>query len=1154
MKRICLNKVALSKIFFRISLVVLIAFRTSNLCAQVFNGNIVLMTQAEADAFNYTSVTGFLGVQGGGDITNLNGLSELVSVGEGLVIFHTDFLVNVDGLSNLQSIGGNIIISSNRVLQNLNGLSTLTSADGYFEIHDNPFLTTINLANLSSISNYLDIHENNALTTISIKTQPGSLTIGGYITIFSNPILTNINLPGLTSVGEQIDIANSLLLNTINAPNLSSAGGLSIFGNPVLANINMTGLTTVGTSLSLSGTLLADLNGFSNLTSAEEIILSGTVLVNLNGLSNLVSVGIVIIEHNAVLNNISGLSGLAAIDGFLHISFNPVLTNLDGLSNLTSIGAAGNTAIPSLFIVANQSLTNLTGLSGLTSVNGNLRISSNQALFEFCGLYTLLNGNGLVGTYTVTGNAINPTIQQIIDAGLCTEPCIVICPQGITVNATSSDGAVISFDLISTGDCGTVGSLPQSGSLFPNGSTIVNVYINPSYLVYGLAGVNELVTFNTNEPSVILSSLFIGGLHTGYNITSIDFRPSNGQLYGLATGEGGVLGRIYLINKTSGAATPLGSPFALTIGGKHSIDFDPVSDRIRLTSGAGLNLQIDPTSGSVVSVDALLNPLPPFISSIAYSNVEPTASAATLYGLDFVSDALYIHGGLNSVPSPNTGSLVSVGPLSVDIFNSSSLGFDISLLGEAFASVPQLGNVGLYRINLSTGAATPAGIIGYNLVTDIALLPLTARERSCSFTVMVNPNCVTSTFYKDIDGDGYGDAANSTQACSVPQGYVSNSTDCNDNDNTVFPGAREICDAKDNDCDGQTDEGCANEPCIDCPVACTYSQGFYGNKNGKACYITNGNSTLISPTQLMLNAFGNTTSIVFGNSGNKQFFTLYKTDITNGNIFKMLPGSGNSQALLVDNILPYNGAYYDDQSTWYLVPIISNGNQKGKINNQLLSQTITLWFNLRTSNSLGVIDLTNDTLVTAAQTFCGSGIPVGVPSKYGLPHNVVAYLNSGSGYSNNVNGLFQLANDVLGGINTTVSAGDVQEAVNAIIKAFNECRILIGTLPYASQNLKMIVSSKVNKEIATMIESGEWQVNAYPNPSKSNFTLNIRNYKYPDKITMQVIDMYGRIIETRNVIANSLIRFGDRYNPGTYFVRILQGKEHKEIKLIKLSD
>ena len=77
---------------------------------------------------------------------------------------------------------------------------------------------------------------------------------------------------------------------------------------------------------------------------------------------------------------------------------------------------------------------------------------------------------------------------------------------------------------------------------------------------------------------------------------------------------------------------------------------------------------------------------------------------------------------------------------------------------------------------------------------------------------------------------------------------------------------------------------------------------------------------------------------------------------------------------------------------------------------------------------------------------------------------------------------------------------------------------------------------------------------AYPNPSTNSFTISVNGNDKAEKITMQVVDMYGRVIETRNVNANSSIRFGDRYNPGTYFIRILQGKEHKEIKLVKLSD
>jgi len=66
------------------------------------------------------------------------------------------------------------------------------------------------------------------------------------------------------------------------------------------------------------------------------------------------------------------------------------------------------------------------------------------------------------------------------------------------------------------------------------------------------------------------------------------------------------------------------------------------------------------------------------------------------------------------------------------------------------------------------------------------------------------------TYYRDADGDNYGDPFNSIETCddTPPSGYVTDNTDCCDDDSSIYPGAPELCDNKDNDCDGYYDEGC----------------------------------------------------------------------------------------------------------------------------------------------------------------------------------------------------------------------------------------------------------------------------------------------------------------------------------------------------------
>ncbi len=66
-----------------------------------------------------------------------------------------------------------------------------------------------------------------------------------------------------------------------------------------------------------------------------------------------------------------------------------------------------------------------------------------------------------------------------------------------------------------------------------------------------------------------------------------------------------------------------------------------------------------------------------------------------------------------------------------------------------------------------------------------------------------------STWYADADGDGYGDAASASVACTAPGGAVDNAEDCDDGDAAVHPAADESCNGVDDDCDGSTDEDAA---------------------------------------------------------------------------------------------------------------------------------------------------------------------------------------------------------------------------------------------------------------------------------------------------------------------------------------------------------
>lgn len=246
---------------------------------------------------------------------------------------------------------------------------------------------------------------------------------------------------------------------------------------------------------------------------------------------------------------------------------------------------------------------------------------------------------------------------------------------------------------------------------------------------------NSLLRIDSATPGVIAASVGITGLQSGESLAGIDFRPFNGVLYGI-----GSTNRLYTLNVTTGAATQIGSAGAFTLSGSSfGMDFNPVPDRIRVTSNTGQNLRLNPNDGSLSATDTTLayaagdvnaGQTPGVVAS-AYTNSFAGATSTTLYDIDITRGVLVIQN------PPNIGTLVTIGNLGV--FSTNQVGFDIlGGAGTAFASfTSQTGISSLYTINLATGAATLVGGIGTGqTITGLAAVSDVPEPGSLSLLMM----------------------------------------------------------------------------------------------------------------------------------------------------------------------------------------------------------------------------------------------------------------------------------------------------------------------------------------------------------------------------------------------------------------------------------
>ncbi len=287
---------------------------------------------------------------------------------------------------------------------------------------------------------------------------------------------------------------------------------------------------------------------------------------------------------------------------------------------------------------------------------------------------------------------------------------------------------------------------------------------------------------------------------------------------------------------------------------------------------------------------------------------------------------------------------------------------------------------------------------------------------------------------------------------------------------------------------------------------CTYTQGRFGNQDhSMACTL---DSLLIPTNQLVINLLSQG-PLMIGSGSNYLLFTVVDAAL----IGSILPGGHG--CTVIHGICVPGGI---------VTPCLGNYlTKQGHLNSGFIAQTLTLGLNLRINNGLAMLPLEAGKYLTTQQKIdCpeGSG---GVPMVcvdslmtnnpyhyYMLPENVLCVMDE-FGYAMNVGGLFQLANDALGGelnlfaptscdMSSTLYC-QIQSAVDMINNAFDECRIFVGNLDAPVQCPRTPTT--------TLQADRNDLLTAQPNPFNHSTTVRVLLPEDEDQVVLEVVSLTG---------------------------------------------
>jgi len=233
----------------------------------------------------------------------------------------------------------------------------------------------------------------------------------------------------------------------------------------------------------------------------------------------------------------------------------------------------------------------------------------------------------------------------------------------------------------------------------------------------GLTADNHLVRFDSDTRRA-MPAVKVSG--TEGRLLGIDVRPADGKLYGLTDA-----GQIVTIDAATGRAMPVSRlSEKFESGGRATIDFNPVADRMRVMGMSGANLRVNVETGAATKDGTLkyaaggpMAETTPRIVGGAYTNSMAGAKETMLYTIDSLSRTL------NLQAPPNDGVQQPKGEIAASL--PAGVAFDILSDGTGGNAAWLLAGGMLHPLDLASGKAMPGMMVvglPQSEVIDIAVM------------------------------------------------------------------------------------------------------------------------------------------------------------------------------------------------------------------------------------------------------------------------------------------------------------------------------------------------------------------------------------------------------------------------------------------------